>query len=84
MLITHHMDEAALADRVVVMDQGRVAMDGTPREILPRMEELQQIGLAAPHTVELLHGLRGAGFDVPVDALRVEECADAICAALKR
>jgi len=83
-LITHHMDEAALADRVVVMDQGRVVLDGTPKEILPRMEELQELGLAAPHTVELLHGLRAEGFDVPLDALSVEECADAICAALRR
>ena len=83
-LITHHMDEAALADRLVVMDQGRVVMDGTPRQILPQMETLQSLGLAAPHTVELLWGLRSAGFDVPVDALGIEECADAICAALGR
>ena len=83
-LITHHMDEAALADRLVVMDQGRVVMDGTPRQILPQKETLQSLGLAAPHTVELLWGLRSAGFDVPVDALGIEECADAICAALGR
>ena len=83
-LITHHMDEAALADRLVVMDQGRVVMDGTPRQILPQMETLHSLGLAAPHTVELLWGLRSAGFDVPVDALGIEECADAICAALGR
>ena len=81
-LITHHMDEAALADRVVVMDGGRAVMDGTPREILPRMEELRAIGLDVPHTVELLYGLREDGFDVPVDALSVEECAGAIVAAL--
>ena len=56
-LITHHMDEAAMADRVVVMDGGRVVMDGTPQEILVQVEKLQAIGLAAPHTVELLHGL---------------------------
>lgn len=83
-LITHHMDEAALADRLVVMDRGRVVMDGTPRQILPQMETLQSLGLAAPHTVELLWGLRSAGFDVPVDALGIEECADAICASLGR
>ena len=81
-LITHHMDEAALADRVVVMDGGRVVMDGKPREILTRMEELRAIGLDVPHTVELLYGLREDGFDVPVDALSVEECADAIVKAL--
>ena len=83
-LITHHMSEAAMADRVVVMDGGSVAMDGTPRQILTRMEELRAIGLDVPHTVELLHGLRAEGFDVPVDALTVSECADVICAALKK
>ena len=81
-LITHHMDEAAMADRVVVMDSGSVVMDGTPREILVRMEELRAIGLDAPHTVELLHGLREDGFDVPLDALGIQECARAIVEAL--
>jgi len=81
-LITHHMDEAAMADRVVVMDQGRVVMDGPPREILVRMEELRNIGLDVPHTVELLHGLRQDGFDVPLDALSVPECARAIAESL--
>ncbi len=82
-LITHHMDEAAMADRIIVMDGGQSVMDGTPKEILPRMTELRAIGLDVPHTVELLYGLREDGFDVPVDALSVEECADAIVTALK-
>ena len=81
-LITHHMNEAALADRVVVMDDGHVVMDGAPREILTRMEDLRAIGLDVPHTVELLRGLRDDSFDVPLDALTVEECADAVRAAL--
>ena len=81
-LITHHMDEAALADRVVVMSGGRPVMDGTPREVLVRVEELRAIGLDAPHTVELLHGLRQDGFDVPLDALGIGECAEAIVRAL--
>ena len=81
-LLTHHMNEAAMADRVVVMDDGHVVMDGKPREILTRMEDLRAIGLDVPHTVELLHGLREDGFDVPLDALTVEECADAVCSAL--
>ena len=81
-LITHHMNGAAMADRVVVMDDGHVVMDGKPREILTRMEDLRAIGLDVPHTVELLHGLREDGFDVPLDALTVEECADAVCSAL--
>ena len=82
-LITHHMDEAAMADRIIVMDGGQTVMDGAPKEILPRMAELRAIGLDVPHTVELLYGLREDGFDVPVDALSVEECAGAIVAALK-
>ena len=81
-LITHHMDEAAMADRVVVMDSGRVVMDGAPGEILVRVEDLQAIGLAAPHTVELLHGLRQDGFDVPLDALSIQACAEAILRSL--
>ena len=81
-LITHHMDEAAMADRVVVMDSGSVVMDGAPKEVLTRVEELRAIGLAAPHTVELLHGLRQDGFDVPLDALGIQECAGAIAGSL--
>ena len=81
-LITHHMDEAAMADRVVVMDSGSVVMDGAPKEVLIRVEELRAIGLAAPHTVELLHGLRQDGFNVPLDALSVPECARAIAESL--
>ena len=83
-LITHHMDEAAMADRVVVMDDGHVVMDGTPGEVLTRKEELEAIGLAVPHTVELLYGLRADGFDVPLNALSVDECADAIFEALHK
>ena len=77
-LITHHMDEAVLADRVVVMNKGTVAMDGTPREILPRVEELRAIGLDVPDTVSLLYELKNHGVDVSLDALGVKECADAI------
>lgn len=81
-LITHHMDEAAMAERLIVMDGGRAVMDGAPREILTRREELRAIGLDVPPTVDLLYGLREDGFDVPVDALSVEDCAAAIAAAL--
>ena len=81
-LITHHMDEAAMADRVVVMDRGKAVMDGPPRKILVRMEELRSIGLDVPHTAALLHGLREDGFDVPAGALSVQECARAIAESL--
>ena len=82
-LITHHMDEAADADRVVVMDDGKVAMDGTPREVFCRVEELHDLGLASPETVELLYDLNAHGMDLPLDAITVEECADAIVSALQ-
>ena len=82
-MVSHSMDDvAALAERVIVMNHGKVAMDGTPREIFSRGEELRAIGLDVPHTVELLYGLREDGCDVPVDALSVEECAGAIVAAV--
>ena len=81
-LITHHMNEAVYADRVVVMDHGKVAMDGAPMEILTQVERLRALGLSAPPTVQLLHALRGAGWDVSLSALTVEDCADQICRAL--
>ena len=75
-LITHHMNEAEDADRIIVMDDGRVAMDGTPREIFTRVEELRAMGLTVPDTVDLLDRLRRDGWDVPLDALTAEACAD--------
>ncbi len=83
-LITHHMDEAEEADRVVVMDDGKVAMDGTPREVFTRVDALRSMGLTVPDTVDLLDRLRRDGVDVPLDALTVEACADAIFAAMKK
>ena len=77
-LITHHMNEAEHADRVIVMNDGLVVMDGKPREVFTRKKELEDIGLPVPDTVSLLFSLREAGMDVPVDAITVEECADAI------
>ncbi len=82
-LITHHMNEAEDADRVIVMDGGQVAMDGTPREVFTRVEELRSMGLTVPDTVDLLDRLRKDGLAVPLDALHVEDCADAIAAALR-
>ena len=76
--ITHHMSEAEDADRVIVMNDGVVAMDGTPRDIFSRVEELRSLGLAAPDTVELLHRLNGHGMSLPLTAITVDECARAI------
>ncbi len=77
-LITHHMNEAERADRVLVMNDGRLAMDGAPREVFSRAEELAAMGLAVPDTVALLRRLRAGGMDVPTDAVTVDECVDAI------
>jgi len=78
-LITHHMNEAEHADRVLVMNDGKLVMDGTPRAVFARAEELMAIGLAVPDTVALLRALRAGGMDVPADAVTVDECADIIC-----
>ena len=77
-LITHHMDEAAKAQRVVVLDKGMVAADGTPKEVFSQVELLHGIGLAAPETVELCWELNQEGFDLPLDKLDPKECAQAL------
>ena len=77
-IITHHMDEAARADRVVVLHKGRVAADGTPKAVFSQVELLHDLGLAAPETVELCDALNREGFHLPLDALSVEECAQTI------
>ena len=82
-LITHHMDEAAQAQRVVVLHKGHVAADGTPKEVFSQVELLHNIGLAAPETVELCYELNGKGFDLPLDQLSIEECAQTLYNAVK-
>ncbi len=77
-LITHHMDEAAAAQRVVVMKQGRVALDGTPRQIFSQVERMRELSLSVPQTVELLYALDRDGAGLSLEALSVEECADEI------
>ena len=83
-LITHHMNEAEEADRVIVMDDGRIALDGTPKEVFTQVEPLRTMGLTVPDTVDLLDRLRKDGLDVPLDALTGDECAAAITAALAK
>ena len=82
-LITHHMDEAAQAQRVVVMHRGKVAADGTPQEVFAQVELLHQLGLAAPETVELCWELNKQGFDLPLNKLTETECAQALLEMLK-
>ena len=74
-LITHYMDEAARCDRVVVVDRGRLLMDGKPREVFSRVEELKAVGLDVPQVTELMHRLRQAGLPVREDIITEEECA---------
>jgi len=82
-LITHHMDEAAQAQRVVVMHQGKIAADGTPKAVFSQVDLLHQIGLAAPDSVELCWKLNQEGFDLPLDKLNPEECAQALYERIK-
>ena len=77
-LITHHMDEAAQAQRVIVLDKGTVAADGTPEAVFAQVELLHAIGLAAPETVELCWQLNQQGLDLPLDKLDPEDCAQAL------
>ena len=77
-LITHHMDEAALADRVIVMKGGKVALDGTPRQVFSQVERMEELSLTAPQTVLLLRELNRDGAGLSLEALSPEECADQI------
>jgi len=77
-LITHHMDEAAQAQRVVVMHKGKVAADGTPKEVFSQVELLHELGLAAPESVELCWELNKLGYNLPLDKLNETECAQAL------
>ena len=77
-LITHHMDEAAKADRVVVLNKGKVAADGTPQQVFAQVELLHSLGLASPETVELCWELNKQGFDLPLDKLEPGECAQTL------
>ena len=77
-LITHHMDEAAKADRVVVLHKGKVAADGSPEQVFSQVELLHSIGLAAPESVELCWELNKQGFDLPLDRLDPEQCAQVL------
>ena len=77
-LITHYMDEAAEADRVIVMHKGEVVMDDVPKSVFMQVDELKKFGLDVPQVTELVHMLRAEGFDLPQDIIDVEECASYI------
>ena len=82
-LITHHMDEAAKAQRVIVLHKGKVALDGTPKEVFSQVQALHDMGLAAPETAELCWELNKQGFELPLDRLSPEECAQTLYDCLK-
>ena len=77
-LITHHMPEAVLADRVVIMSDGGILTDGTPKEVFTQVELLRAAGLTVPETTQLLYALNQDGYQLPLDALSVEECAQTL------
>jgi energy-coupling factor transport system ATP-binding protein len=83
-LITHHMDEAAKADRVVVLHKGQVKLDGAPAQVFSQVDTLHGIGLRAPETVELCYALNQQGFSLPLDRLSADDCAQTLLGALKQ
>ena len=82
-LITHHMDEAAKAERVVVLHKGVVAADGKPEEVFAQVERLHELRIATPESVELCYELNKLGFDLPLDRLDPEECAQILYEKVK-
>ena len=82
-LITHHMDEATHAGRVIAMSDGKIVADGTPAEVFSQVELLRSVGLSVPETTELLYALRADGFDLPLDALSIDQCAQALYDQIK-
>lgn len=82
-LITHYMEEAALADRVVVMEKGKVVIDDVPKKVFSEVEKIKKIGLDVPQVTELLFRLRGMGFDLPDDIITVDECKEVLLQKLK-
>ena len=78
-LITHYMDEAAQADRIIVMDGGKIKMEGTPREIFPQVERMKKIGLDVPQVTELAYELKKSGIYINEKILNVDEMVNALC-----
>ena len=78
-LITHFMEEAAEAERIVIMDQGKIALDGTPREVFSRGDEIRAMNLDVPLTIELCHRLRKRGIAVPENIINMEEMVEFLC-----
>ncbi|MBR4723173.1 MAG: energy-coupling factor transporter ATPase [Clostridia bacterium] len=82
-LITHFMEEAAVADRVVVIDHGKIVMDDVPKKIFAEVEKIKGLGLDVPQVTELVFELKKQGIDLPCDIITIEECEEAIIEKLK-
>lgn len=78
-LITHYMDEAVLADKIFVMDKGKIAMEGTPRQVFSHVEEIRELRLDVPAATAMAHELRKAGYNIPKDILTRDELVEAVC-----
>ena len=83
-LITHHMNEAVKADRIIIMNNGKIELEGTPREIFKQIDLIKKLGLTVPQTVELINELNKTGFNISLENITLDECVDAITAALSR
>lgn len=83
-LITHHMDECVGADRLIVMSNGHIVADGTPKDVFADVALMDREGLSVPATVRLVHELRDAGWALPEDELDVEDCAAELADFIKR
>ncbi len=84
LLITHHMDECVSADKVIVISDGEMALQGTPAEVFAQVETMRSLGLDVPATTDTLWELRRAGIDVPLTALSSRECADVLTELIKK
>lgn len=82
-LITHYMDEAAMADRIIVMDDGHVIMNDVPKKVFSQVERLKEVGLDVPQVTELCYGLRKAGYDIDTEIISEDECVQALTKLLK-
>lgn len=78
-LITHYMDEAVLADKIFVMDKGKIAMEGTPRQVFSHVEEIRERRLDVPAATAMAYELRKAGYNIPKDILTRDELVEAVC-----
>jgi energy-coupling factor transport system ATP-binding protein len=83
-LITHHMDEAARAQRLIVMHKGEICKDGAPSQVFRDIAGMEELGLSVPETYQLLDGLRQAGWDIPMEGLSAQDCAETITQFLEK